>query len=58
VSSKVELKLDWCSHEAAKFACEHWHYSKTIPANRSNYIGIWEEGKYIGAVIFGLGASP
>jgi len=57
-SDKVDLKLDWCSHEAAKFACEHWHYSKTIPANRSNYIGVWENEKYIGAIIFGLGASP
>jgi len=52
------LKLDWCSHEAAKFACENWHYSKTIPANKSNYIGVWESSLFIGVVIFGLGASP
>jgi hypothetical protein len=57
-SEKVELKLDWCSHEAAKYACEHWHYSKTIPANKSNYIGVWENKTFIGAIIFGLGASP
>lgn len=54
----MSLRLDWCSHAAAKYAVEHWHYSKTIPANRSNYIGAWEDGKFIGVVIFGLGASP
>ena len=31
---------------------------KTIPANKSNYIGVWEDDKYIGSIIFGLGASP
>ena len=54
----VALRLDWCSHAAAKYAVEHWHYSKTIPASRSNYIGVWEDGKFIGVVIFSLGASP
>jgi hypothetical protein len=56
--SKADLKLDWCTHKAAKYACQHYHYSKTIPANKSNRIGVWEDGKFIGCVIFGLGASP
>lgn len=50
--------LDWCSYEAARYACEHWHYSKTIPRNKSNTIGVWEAERFIGAVIFGLGATP
>jgi len=54
---KVDLKLDWCSHEAAKFACEHWHYSKTIPVFKIVKIGVWEHDIFIGAIIFGLGAS-
>jgi hypothetical protein len=29
MSSKPVLKLDWCSHAAAKYAVEHWHYSGT-----------------------------
>lgn len=58
MSDKVDLRVDWCSYKAAKYAVEHWHYSGTIPANKSNYIGVWENGKYIGAVIFGMGASP
>jgi len=31
MSDKVELKLDWCSYEAAKFAVEHWHYNANPP---------------------------
>lgn len=53
-----DLKLDWCSYQAAKFACEHWHYSKTIPLPPIVSIGVWENGKYIGCVIFSRGASP
>ena len=55
-SEKVELKLDWCSHEAAKFACEHWHYSKCMPAGKLVQVGVWENKIYIGCIIFGRGA--
>jgi len=54
----TELKLDWCSHEAAKYAVEHWHYSRTMPKSRNNNIGVWEDGQFIGAVIFGYSISP
>lgn len=56
-SEKVELKLDWCSHEAAKFACENWHYSKCMPAGKMVKIGVWENSKYIGCVLFSRGAT-
>ncbi len=55
--NKCDLKLDWCSAKAARFACEHWHYSKTMPVNKLVKIGVWEYEKYIGVVIFGVGAS-
>lgn len=54
----TELKLDWCSHEAAKYAVEHWHYSRTMTKSRNNNIGVWEDGQFIGAVIFGYSISP
>jgi hypothetical protein len=56
-SPKHDLRLDWCSHEAAKYAVEHWHYSHTMPQGKNVYIGVWEDEKYIGAVIFGTGAG-
>lgn len=56
--SKPVLKLDWCSYEAAKYAVEHWHYSKRMPRGRNNYIGVWENGRFIGAIIYGYSISP
>lgn len=53
----MNLKLDWCSHEAAKFACENWHYSKSIPVLPLVRIGVWEDNKFIGVVIFSRGAN-
>ena len=56
-SLRPDLKLDWCSHEAAKYACENFHYSHTVPASRTAKIGVWENGKFIGCVIFGIGSG-
>jgi len=58
MNSRPELKLDWATPEAASYACQRWHYSGTLPANKSNRLGVWEGGKYVGCLIFGLGASP
>ena len=52
-----ELKIDWASHDAAKYACLHWHYSKSIPVPPLVKIGVWENNKFIGVVIFSRGAS-
>ena len=54
---KPTLKIDWATHEAAKFACENWHYSKTLPVGKLVKIGAWENAKFIGAVIFAWGAN-
>jgi hypothetical protein len=51
------LKLDWCSHAAAKYAVEHWHYSRSMPAGKSVKVGVWESGQFIGAVVFSRGAA-
>jgi hypothetical protein len=57
MNSQLKLKLDWCSHEAAKYACEHWHYSRCIPKSKIVKIGVWEHKEFIGVVIFGVGAT-
>jgi hypothetical protein len=56
-NNKPVLKIDWATHEAAKYACENWHYTKTIPVFKLVKIGVWENKKFIGVVLFGLGAS-
>lgn len=55
--SKPKLKLDWCSHEAAKYAVEKWHYSQKMPAGKLVKVGVWENGSFIGAVIYGREAN-
>lgn len=51
------LRIDWCSHDAAKFAVMHWHYSRTMPAGKIAKIGAWENDRFIGCVLFSWGAS-
>jgi hypothetical protein len=57
MQDKPELKIDWASHEAAKYACVNWHYSKVIPKSKLAKFGVWEDEKFIGVVIFGVGAT-
>jgi len=57
LSRKAELKLDCCSYEAAKYAVKHWHYSRSLPCSKTARIGIWENGKFIGVVVFAWGAN-
>lgn len=53
----MSLRLDWVDHKAALYACEKWHYSRKISKFKNNYIGVWEDEKYIGCVVFGNGAN-
>lgn len=57
MSDKVDLRVDWCSHEAAKYAVEKWHYSRSMPTPPIVKIGAWENGLYIGCVLFSRGAN-
>lgn len=58
MQEKPDLKIDWATHEAAKYACENWHYSKCIPVGKLVKVGAWENNRFIGCVIFGRGATP
>jgi hypothetical protein len=55
---KTDLRVDWAGVDAARFACKRWHYSGCLPAGKLVKIGAWEDGRFIGVVIFGRGASP
>lgn len=52
----ASFKVDWATHAAAKYACENWHYSRAIPS-ASVKVGAWEDGRFVGVVIFGRGAA-
>lgn len=54
-SVDMNLKIDYCSYKACKYAVEHWHYSKCMPVGKLLKFGVWEDGKFIGVVIYGRG---
>jgi len=54
----MNLRLDWCSYEAAKHAVMNWHYSRCMPKGRNNYIGVWEDNQFIGVIVYGYSISP
>lgn len=56
-SQKVDLLVAPCSHKAAKYAVMNWHYSKAMPAGNLVKFGVWEDGAFVGAVLFGWGAN-
>jgi hypothetical protein len=58
MSSRPELRIDWATAEAARYACLNWHYSRCVPVFKAVRIGVWEGGKFIGVVLFGQGATP
>ena len=55
--NKADLKLDWCSHEAAKYACEKWHYSRKMYVNKMVKVGAWERDEFVGVIIYGTGCQ-
>ncbi len=52
-----DLRLDFCPHAAAKHAVMRWHYSRALPAFKLVRIGVWESGRFVGAILYGVGAN-
>lgn len=52
-----DLRLDFCSHEAAKYAIRHWYYRDELPIGKLVRIGVWEDDIFRGVLLFGPGAS-
>ena len=57
IISRPDLRLDWCSNAAAKYAVKHWHYSKSLPTPPLVKIGVWESGRFIGCILFSRGSN-
>ena len=36
---------------------EHWHYSRRMPSGKLVKLGVWEEGTFVGVVIYGRGSN-
>ena len=55
--SKHDLRVDWATHKAAKYACENWHYSQSLPVGKMVRVGAWESEKFIGVLLFAWGMN-
>lgn len=55
--AKPALRVAWTTHQAARFAVEHYHYSAVLPTPPLLPIGAWEDEAFIGAVIYSRGAA-
>jgi hypothetical protein len=53
----MTLLVGWCDYKAAKYAVEHWHYSHRMPSGKLARMGVWENDRFIGVVLFGQGAN-
>lgn len=53
----AQLTVAPCSHQAAKYAVEHWHYSGALPPPKLVRFGIWEDDTFTGAIVYGRGAT-
>lgn len=56
-SAKPTLRLDWCSHAAAKYAVTKWYYRDDMPVGKMVRVGVWEDDVFSGVLLFGSGAS-
>src|SRR6266545_2359603 len=56
-SHKPNLRIDWCSYDAAKYAVRHWHCSRSLPCSKTARLGVWENDKFIGVVVFAWDAN-
>jgi hypothetical protein len=54
---RPRLTVDWCSHSAMCHACTNWHYSRNVPNGKLARFGVWEDGAFIGAIVYGRGSA-
>jgi hypothetical protein len=54
------LDIQPASYAEAAVAVEQWHYSRSLPqaARARHRFGVWEDGRFIGAVVYGDGTGP
>lgn len=54
----MTIKIKGIDFKTAKHAVMNFHYSKKMPIGKLIKYGVWENDKFIGAVVYGRGSSP
>jgi hypothetical protein len=54
------LDIRTISYQEAAVAVEQWHYSKNLPqaARARHRFGVWEDGRFVGALVYGNAPTP
>lgn len=52
------MKLTRATPQAIKYACLHYHYSKSVPANPVGYNVYNDNDEWCGVVLYAVGATP
>lgn len=53
----IENKIQIATNQMIDFACKNYHYSQSVPCGRKIAYSIFEENKFIGVIIYSLGAN-
>lgn len=51
------LLIERAERDVGVAAVKRWHYSRSMPSADIDVYGVWEDDRFIGAVIFGIGAT-
>jgi hypothetical protein len=53
----IENKIQIATNEMVEYACKNFHYSKSVPCGRKIAYSIFENKKFIGVIVYSLGAN-
>ena len=53
----ITHKIIVANNDMINYACKNFHYSKSVPCGRKVAYAIFEENKFIGVIIYSLGAN-
>ncbi len=51
------LLIERVERDVGVAAVKRWHYSRSMPSADIDVYGVWESDRFVGAVIFGIGAT-
>ena len=51
------MSLRFCTRETAAYAVKNWHYSRSMSGGLVVAMAVWEEQRFVGAIVYGVGAT-
>lgn len=51
------MRIEYASYAQMKYACKHWHYSKSVPTGKTVKFAVYEDDRFRGVVVYGSGSN-